>query len=55
LKRDISEKENVAERNPEIVAKFEAYFKTARTESEHFPIRKEPQKKAKKKAKEEGQ
>jgi arylsulfatase A-like enzyme len=50
LKADIGEKDNVAEKNPEAVAKFEAYFKTARSESEQFPIRKEPQKKAKKKA-----
>lgn len=50
LKMDISEKDNVAEKNPEVVAKFDAYFKSARTESEHFPISKEPPKKAKKKA-----
>jgi arylsulfatase A-like enzyme len=52
LKTDISEKENVAEKNPEIVAKFDAYLKTARTESEQFPIRKETEKKAKKANKE---
>src|SRR5204863_7004054 len=45
LKADLSEKENVAEKNPEIVEKFEAYFKSARTESDRFPIRKEPKKK----------
>ena len=50
LKMDISEKENVAEKNPEIIAKFDSYLKTARTESEQFPIRKETDKKAKKKA-----
>lgn len=50
LKTDINEKENVAKNNPELVEKFEAYFKTARTESEHFPIRKQAEKKAKKKA-----
>lgn len=55
LKTDISEKENVAEQNPEVAAKFESYFKTARTESENFPIRKEPQKKAKKKASGKGE
>ena len=55
LKTDISEKENVAEKNPELVAKMEAYLKSARTESEHFPIRKEPEKKAKKKASERGE
>jgi arylsulfatase A-like enzyme len=50
LKTDPSEKENVAEKNPEMVAKFEAYLKTARTESERFPIRKPEAKKKKKKA-----
>jgi hypothetical protein len=48
LKTDIGEKENVAEKNPEIVAKMEAYLKTARTESEDFPIKKAAQKKEKK-------
>src|ERR1051326_953733 len=50
LKTDVGEKENVAEKNPEIVAKMEAYLKTGRTESESFPIRKTPPKKGKKKA-----
>jgi arylsulfatase A-like enzyme len=48
LKTDISEKDNVAEKNPEIVAKMDAYLKTARTESERFPIRKERKKASKK-------
>jgi arylsulfatase A-like enzyme len=48
LKTDVSEKENIAEKNPEIVAKMDSYLKTARTESERFPIRKEAQQKAKK-------
>ena len=48
LKADVSEKENVADKNPEVVTKIDAYLKTARTESERFPIRKEAQKKAKK-------
>ena len=39
LKTDLGEKENVAEQNPEVVAKLEAYLKTARTDSEHWPIR----------------
>lgn len=47
LKTDVSEKENIAEKNPEIVAKMDSYLKTARTESERFPIRKEAQQKAK--------
>ena len=33
LKTDLGEKQDVAKNNPEVVAKFEAYFKTARTES----------------------
>jgi arylsulfatase A-like enzyme len=48
LKTDVSEKENVAEKNPEIVAKIDAYLKTARTESDRFPIRKEGKKASKK-------
>lgn len=40
LKTDLAEKTNVAKQNPEIVAKFEAYLKTARTESPKWPIRK---------------
>ena len=40
LKADIGEKENVAQNNLEVVAKFEGYFKTARTESPNWPIKK---------------
>ena len=39
LKTDLGEKENVAQKNPEVVAKIEAYLKTARTESEQWPIK----------------
>ncbi len=39
LSKDISEQNNVAEKHPEVVARFETYFKTARTESPDFPIR----------------
>lgn len=42
LKSDLGEKTNVAKANPEIVAKFETYFKTARTEDERWPIKKAP-------------
>jgi len=42
LKSDIAEKTNLAAKHPEIVAKFEDYFKTARSESEAWPIVKEP-------------
>jgi len=39
LKADPGEKENLAQRHPEVVAKIEAYFKTARTESDQWPIK----------------
>ena len=39
LKADLGEKENVAEKNSKVVAKIEDYLKTARTESEHWPIK----------------
>jgi arylsulfatase A-like enzyme len=39
LKSDLGEKEDVAQKNPEVVAKIEDYLKTARTESEHWPIK----------------
>jgi len=38
LKTDIGEKQNVASQNPEVVARIEDYLKTARTESESWPI-----------------
>src|SRR5262249_4079637 len=40
LKTDPGENNNLADKNPETVAKFEAYFKTARTESKAWPIKK---------------
>ena len=39
LKQDPKEERNIAAGNPEIVAKIEAYLKTARTESERWPIK----------------
>jgi arylsulfatase A-like enzyme len=39
LKTDLGEKNNVAEKNPEIVKKIEDYLKTARTEDEHWPAK----------------
>ena len=39
LKTDLGEKQNVAAQNPEVVAKIEAYLKTARTESDRWPLR----------------
>ena len=39
LKTDPGEKQDVAERNPRIIAAFEEYFKTARTDSPLYPIK----------------
>ena len=36
LRDDISEKNNIADRHPEIVTEIEACMKTARTPVEHF-------------------
>ena len=46
LKSDVGEKQNVADKNPEVVAKIEAYLKTARTESARWPIKKPDPKQA---------
>jgi arylsulfatase A-like enzyme len=42
LATDLSEKSNVANQNPEVVAKMEKYLKAARTESDRWPIRRPP-------------
>jgi arylsulfatase A len=42
LKTDPGEKTDVAEKNPEIVAKLEKYLKEARTESDRWPIKRPP-------------
>lgn len=39
---DLGEKVDLAKQNPQIVAKFETYFKTARTESPQWPIKSKP-------------
>jgi len=39
LKTDVGEEHNVADKNPEVVAKMEDYLKTARTESDLWPIK----------------
>jgi arylsulfatase A-like enzyme len=44
LKTDLGETNNVAKQNPQVVAKFETYLKTARKESAAWPI-KRPEKK----------
>ena len=38
LKTDIAEKNNIAAEHPEIIAEIEAYLKTARTDSPHWPV-----------------
>jgi arylsulfatase A-like enzyme len=48
LKTDIGEKHNVAAQHEEVVAKIEEYLKTARTESEQWPIKKIVEKTAQK-------
>ena len=40
LKNDLGEKQNVAGQQSDVIAKFEEYFKSARTESTHWPIKK---------------
>jgi len=44
LSTDPGEKQNLAETNPDVVAKLEAYLKTARTEAPEWPIKKAPDK-----------
>jgi arylsulfatase A-like enzyme len=39
LGKDLGEKDSLADQHPEVVAKIEAYLKSARTESEHWPLR----------------
>jgi arylsulfatase A-like enzyme len=41
LKKDIGEQNDVAAKHPDVVKKIEEYLKTARTESELWPIKKE--------------
>jgi arylsulfatase A-like enzyme len=43
LKTDLGEKHDVAAQNPEVVAKIEEYLKTARTDSDQWPIKKPAQ------------
>jgi arylsulfatase A-like enzyme len=38
LTKDISESHNLADQNPDVVAKIQEYVKTARTDSPHWPV-----------------
>ena len=38
LDKDLAEKNNIAEKSPDVVAKIEAYLKTARTDSPNWPM-----------------
>jgi len=49
LAKDLSEEKNIAERHPDIVARVEAYLKTARTDSPQWPLTAQAKKKASKK------
>jgi arylsulfatase A-like enzyme len=46
LKGDLGERRDVAAGHPEVVKRFEDYFKSARTESATWPIRERPKGKA---------
>ena len=39
LKSDLAETQNVADKQPDVVSKIEAYLKDARTESTHWPLK----------------
>ncbi len=39
LSTDLGEKENIADRHPDIVAQFEAFLKTARADSKDWPVK----------------
>jgi len=39
LKNDLGEKNNVADKNPEVIAKIEDYLKNARTDDPNWPAR----------------
>jgi hypothetical protein len=45
LENDIGEEHDIADKHPDIVARFEAYLKTARTENPEWPIKAEPRRK----------
>jgi hypothetical protein len=39
LAEDIAEERDISAERPDVVAKFEAYLKTARTESVNWPVK----------------
>jgi hypothetical protein len=44
MRNDIAEKSNVAAEHPDVITKITEYLKTARTPSEHWPLRDGPRK-----------
>ena len=40
LHTDVAEERNVAQQNPDVVGRIDGYLRTARTESEHWPLKK---------------
>ena len=40
LATDLGEKQNIADKHPDLVAKFETFLKSARTPSDKWPIKK---------------
>jgi arylsulfatase A-like enzyme len=48
LSADPGEKNNIAAQHPEVIAQFEAYFRTARSEDPRWPIKPPPKKQNKK-------
>lgn len=51
LKTDLGERNDVADKNPDVIKKFQTLFKTARTESKDWPVTDQKNKPAKKKKK----
>jgi len=49
LNADLGEKHNIADQHPDIVARIEAYLKTARTDSAEWPVKKASERRVEKK------
>jgi arylsulfatase A-like enzyme len=45
LANDLSETKNIADQHPEVIDRIETFLRSARTDSEDFPVRKAPKKK----------